>query len=168
MVSAALLATMVALATPVAHGSFNLNCSLASDSGVAAWTLAWDSQISMTPRACSTSAAVIEHRAPLTSWWGLPLLLHEAAHIGQWRESRYAFADPAQFYEHDAECRMLGAFARAARAIDYRAKAIRDALWVARTRVLNEPPPYGGSCLKTARPVRHPSGPLPASRRSSR
>lgn len=144
----ALLAVMVALAAPNAHGDFKIECSVPFD-GVGGVAFPWDNKIALSSDICRLNFRIILHRHtnPLRAEIGMMDLLHEAAHIGQWRENTNVFSDPTRAYEHDAECRALAALPGALTALKYRPRFVRAATDIARARVLIEAAPYGGSCL---------------------
>jgi hypothetical protein len=139
---------MVALASPNAHGSFELNCSAApSYNGIAVVTDAANARVWLSPAICRLNFRTILHRhtTPLVAEIGTIELLHEASHVGQWREGN-RLTDPSKAYEHDAECRALAALPRVLAAEGYRPRFVDSTVAIATKRIAEEQSPYGGSC----------------------
>jgi hypothetical protein len=146
---AALIALWVSLAAPVAHGPFALECAptYANAAGV---TDAAAARVTLGPETCSSLRRLTTHRGTSQELeFGLRTLLHEARHVGQYREG-WNFLDPAQAYEHDAECTALEELPRYASALGYRGQTVADAQWLVRYEIEHlETPPYGGPCPAT-------------------
>jgi hypothetical protein len=145
MTGLALIAAMVALASPTAHGDFNIDCK-PLPVGIAGYAYPWENRVEMLPAECRAVGRVVLHRPSAALTYGLPTLLHEAAHVAQWREGVSNFLEPDRWYEHDAECRMLEAFPPVARKLRYRVGRVADAVKLLKQRVLTEHAPYGGPC----------------------
>ena len=75
----------------------------------------------------------------------MTVLLHEAAHVAQWRQG-VNFTAPNHWFEHDAECRALKALPKALRTLHYTRGMAASATSVFRSDVKHEPEPYGGDC----------------------
>jgi hypothetical protein len=144
--SPALIALWAALAAPVAHGPFTLQCAptYANAAGV---TDAAAAQVTLGTETCRSLARLTAHRGTTQDLeFGLRTLLHEARHVGQYREG-WNFLDPSQAYEHDAECTAMRELPRYANALGYRGQMVADAQWLVRYEIEElESAPYGGSC----------------------
>ena len=150
MFGAALIALWVSLAAPVAHGPFALECAptYANAAGV---TDAAAARVTLGPETCASLKRLSLHRRPSSQdlEFGLRTLLHEARHVGQYREG-WNFQDPARPYEHDAECTALRELPGAADTLGYRGQMVADAEWLVRYEIEHlESAPYGGACAAT-------------------
>lgn len=149
MFNAALLALWVSLAAPVAHGPFTLDCAptFANAAGV---TDAAAARVTLGPETCSSLRRLTLHRATTQDLeFGLRTLLHEARHVGQYREG-WDFLDPARTFEHDAECTAVRELPEAASTLGYRGRMVADAQWLVRYEIEHlESAPYGGRCAIT-------------------
>lgn len=150
MFSAALIALWVSLAAPVAHGPFTLQCAptYANAAGV---TDAAAAQVTLGPETCASLQRLTLHRRATSQdlEFGLRTLLHEARHVGQYREG-WDFLDPARAFEHDAECTALRELPGAASTLGYRGRMVADAQWLVRYEIEHlESAPYGGPCAIT-------------------
>jgi hypothetical protein len=168
----ALIAVWVSLMAPVAHGPLTLECAptYASAAGV---TDAAAARVTLGPETCGSLRRLTLHRHPTSQdlEFGLRTLIHEARHVGQYREG-WNFLDPAQAYEHDAECTALRELPRYAAALGYRGTMVTDAEWLVRYEIEHlETAPYGGACGATgpaASGDAAPAGPLPRRGRAPR
>lgn len=149
MFSAALLALWVSLAAPVAHGPFRLDCAPTYENA-AGVTDAAAAHVTLGPETCSSLRRLTLHRATAQDLeFGLRTLLHEARHVGQYREG-WDFLDPARAFEHDAECTALRELPAAANTLGYRGQMVADAQWLVRYEIEHlESAPYGGRCTVT-------------------
>jgi hypothetical protein len=150
VLSAALIALWVSLAAPVAHGPFTLTCAptYADAAGV---TDAAAATVTLGQETCASLKRLSLHRHATSQdlEFGLRTLLHEARHVGQYRDG-WNFLDPAQAYEHDAECTALHALPSAASTLGYRGQMVADAQWLVRYEIEHlERAPYGGPCAAT-------------------
>jgi hypothetical protein len=148
--SAALIATWVALVAPVSQGPFTLECAptYANAAGV---TDAAAAHVTLGPETCrSLQRLTLRRRATSQDLeFGLRTLLHEARHVGQYRDG-WNFLDPTQAYEHDAECTALDALPAYANTLGYRGEMVTDAQWLVRYEIEHlETAPYGGPCPAT-------------------
>jgi hypothetical protein len=147
MFSPALIAAWVALAAPVAHGSFTLECASAYGNAAGA-TDAAAAHITLGPETCKSVRRITmhDHASSQDLVFGLRTLLHEARHVGQYRDG-WNFFDPTGGYEHDAECTALRELPGTARRLGYRGRIIDDAVWLVRYEIEHlETAPYGGKC----------------------
>ena len=172
MTFAALIATMVALATPTAHGTLEVRCQPIFGGGYGNAT-PWASYVTLSPLACGQVTRLIEHRAwaprpdpapkvrrtfreldPLAVRTGLMILLHEGGHVAQWRAGYISDERPCESVlgcELDAECRALAALPRALKTLGYgfgvRQRAAASMRY--EIRFVN-PAPYSGRCPAAA------------------
>jgi hypothetical protein len=144
------------LLAPVAHGPFTLRCAptYADAAGV---TDAAAAEVTLGPETCRSLRRLTDHRATSQDLeYGLRTALHEARHVGQYRDG-WTFLDPAQPYEHDAECTALRELPGYANRLGYRGQMVADAEWLVRYEIEHlETAPYGGTCPTATTPV--PSG----------
>jgi hypothetical protein len=165
--SAALIGLWVALAAPVAHGQFTLECTptYANAAGV---TDAAAARVTLGPETCASLRRLTLHRRATSQdlEFGLRTLLHEARHVGQYRDG-WDFLDPARAYEHDAECTALRELPRAAHTLGYRGQMVADAEWLVRYEIEHlETAPYGGACATTTRGASGGGAAAPSPRRA--
>jgi hypothetical protein len=164
VVGAALIALWVSLAAPVAHGQFTLECAptYANAAGV---TDAAAARVRLGPETCASLQRLTLHRRATSQdlEFGLRTLLHEARHVGQYRDG-WNFLDPSQAYEHDAECTALRELPHAANTLGYRGQMVADGEWLVRYEIEHlEVAPYGGACA-TTRPSPSGGGAAPPGR----
>jgi hypothetical protein len=150
--SATLIGLWVALVAPVAHGSFTLECTptYANAAGV---TDAAAARVTLGPETCRSlrRLSLHQHASSQDLEFGLRTLLHEARHVGQYRDG-WSFLDPVQAYEHDAECTALRELPHYANTLGYGGRIVADAQWLVRYEIEHlESAPYGGSCATTTR-----------------
>lgn len=170
MTGVALIAIMTALATPTAQGPVRVECSPTFPiNDRAGWATPWDKPIpsvTLDPETCATIKMTIRHKAaepilapgerrvPLAPVYvtdGLMVLLHEARHVGQWREGE-TFTDPARRFEHNAECGALRALPRALKILGYAPWVRRYSIREQRRLIRFEPETeYAGTCPLHAR-----------------
>lgn len=149
-----LLSKMVSLATPVAGGAVGVSCTtrLNAEDDRAGQAAPWDPQfqIQLTTDTCKRVGRVILHRHGLSAYnsYGLHALIHEAAHVAQWREGTTTFdpADSSRWWEHDAECRTLKDYGTALYTLHYKPLQIVQEVKYLRTAIMQEDAPYGGVC----------------------
>jgi hypothetical protein len=142
--TAALLALMVALATPSAHVQPIVQCAQIENSGEA---YPWESppRIVLQPVVCAAFSRLARHYRPAENTWGLQILLHEAGHVAQGQEATDPF-DLAVYKENDAECRSLAAMPAALTAMHYGRRFIRHTQAALAYNIATEGEPYGGMC----------------------
>jgi hypothetical protein len=143
----ALVAVMVDLATPVTgRPAVTIGCRPLAVNGFAA---PWDNKIELDLGLCRKIGHAVYHQHQnaerLAS--SVPVLLHEAAHVAQYREGKLSdFSALSKWFEHDAECRALRALPRALRMLRYSRGMILAATRKFKNIVLDERAPYGGAC----------------------
>lgn len=142
---------IAALIAGTAHGPLTVECkSTLPVTGRLGWASPWNDSITLDVRACNGFKRVAQHKAkgpvpdpppgamrrtyardPLDAVVvreSVMIALHEAAHVGQWREG-ICYEGSEGCPEHDAECRALDGLAPVLKRLGYgpRVRARMDA-----------------------------------------
>jgi hypothetical protein len=166
-----LIAAMTVLATPTAHGTLSVRCEPPTDAwGVPTGTLGiadpWNGGVVLAPKACRNVRRVVLHRAwapkpdppplakvhrshpneldPTILMDGLFVLLHEAAHVAQYRDD-----EETPFNELDANCRAFAGMSGALARLGYGPRIRREVRRMLRQDLRTGtgwPPEYVGEC----------------------
>ena len=168
----ALIASMVALASPTAHGPIDVRCApIRGESlGMAS---PWNGYVTLAPEACRNVRRVIKHKAwapspdpfpgarrvsyprsldPIAIQNGLFVLLHEAGHMGQWHDGYITSergCEVVRGCELDASCRALAGMSYALRRLGYSPAVRQHAVRLIRQRIADPraiPRRYVGKC----------------------